>query len=186
MIRLPFIVLVLAVASLAGVAPSPVLAQDGGPIIVGVVEVQTIMREAKAAQSIQAQLEDKRSEYQSELSAEESRLRELEAELERQRSVLSPEAYAERRREFESEVAVVQRTVQDRRRELDRAYAGGVRQLQEELTEIIGAVAEERGISLVLPDTQTLFVDQALSISQEVLARLDERVSEITLEFPSN
>ena len=184
MFRLLFFIFVLAVAGLAGLA-SPIFAQDKVPIVVGVVEVQTIMREAKAAKSIQSQLEEKRSQYQSELSSEESRLRDMESELERQRSVLSPEAYAERRRQFESQVAVVQRTVQDRRRQLDQAYAGGVRQLQAELTDIISAVAKERGITLVLPDTQTLFVDKGLSISQEVLARLDDRVSEIKLEFPS-
>ena len=113
-------------------------AQEGKPAVIAIVEVQAIMREAKAAQSIQAQVEAKRSEYQAEISAEETRLRDLEQQLARQQSVLSPEAYTKRRREFESDVASVQRIVVDRRRELDQAYGAGVRQLQVEISKIIG------------------------------------------------
>ena len=52
-------------------------------------------------------------------------MRELRAndqELVRQRSVLSAEAFSLKRREFEAKVAQVQREVQDRKRELDKAF----------------------------------------------------------------
>ena len=74
----------------------------------------------------------------------------------------------------------------DRRRELDQAYAGGVRQLQFELSNIIAEIAAERGITLVVPEAQTLFVDKSLRISREVLQRLDERMPDMTLEFELN
>ncbi|MBT7293040.1 MAG: OmpH family outer membrane protein, partial [Rhodospirillaceae bacterium] len=99
---------------------------------------------------------------------------------------LSPEAYAKRRRDFEGDVATVQRIVADRRRELDQAYAGGVRLLQVEISKIIGEIAEEKGITLVLPQAQTLYVDKELRISREVLKRLDERLPDLTLEFGLN
>ncbi|MBT7293901.1 MAG: hypothetical protein HN838_15365, partial [Rhodospirillaceae bacterium] len=68
-------------------------AQDIKPAVIGIVEIQAIMREALAAKSIQGQIEARRTRYQGEISAEEGRLRELEQELAKQRSVLSPEAY---------------------------------------------------------------------------------------------
>ncbi|MBT3925981.1 MAG: OmpH family outer membrane protein [Rhodospirillaceae bacterium] len=161
-------------------------AQDIKPAVIGIVEIQAIMREALAAKSIQGQIEARRTRYQGEISAEEGRLRELEQELAKQRSVLSPEAYAKRRRDFEGDVATVQRIVADRRRELDQAYAGGVRLLQVEISKIIGKIAEEKGITLVLPQAQTLYVDKELRISREVLKRLDERLPDLTLEFGLN
>jgi len=161
-------------------------AQEGKPAVIAIVEVQAIMREAKAAQSIQAQVEAKRSEYQAEISAEETRLRDLEQQLARQQSVLSPEAYTKRRREFESDVASVQRIVVDRRRELDQAYGAGVRQLQVEISKIIGEIAGERGITIVLPEAQTLFADNSMRISREVLSRLDERLPDLALQFGPN
>ena len=168
-------------------AVSPIAkAQNVEPPVIAVVEIQTIMSEAAAAKSIKAQIEDKRTHYQKEISSEETRLRKLEQELTRQRTVLSPESYAKRRREFEGDVADVQRIVVDRRRELDQAYAGGVRQLQFEISNIIAEIAAERGIDLVIPEAQTLFVDNNLRISREVLQHLDERLPDLTLEFGLN
>lgn len=161
-------------------------AQEAEPAVIAIVEIQSIMREASAAKSIQGQIEARRNQYQTEISAEEGRLREFEQELARQRSVLLPEAYAKRRRDFESDVATVQRIVVDRRRELDQAYAAGVRILQVEISNIIGEIAAERGITLVLPQAQTLFVDKELRISREVLKRLDERMPDLALEFGLN
>ena len=166
---------------------SPVAkAQDIEPLVIAVVEIQAIMNEAAAAKSIKTQIEDKRTHYQAEISSEEARLRKLEQEIAQQRSVLSPESYAKRRREFEVDVATVQRIVVDRRRELDQAYAGGVRQLQVEISKIITEIATERGIALVIPEVQALFVDNNLRISREVLQRLDERLPDLTLEFGLN
>jgi Skp family chaperone for outer membrane proteins len=179
--------LVAAVLLPQAISP-PANAQEIEPAIIGIVEIQAIMREATAAKSIQGQIEARRTQYQAEISAEEGRLRELEQELARQRSgsVLLPEAYAKRRRDFEGDVARVQRIVVDRRRELDQAYAGGVRLLQIEILKIIGEIAAEKGITLVLPQAQTLFVDKSLRISREVLKRLDERLPDLALEFGPN
>jgi len=183
LVSAPVIVLALLTLQVA----SPIArAQNIEPAVIAVVEIQAIMGDAVAAKSIKAQIEGKRSQYQVEISSEEARLRELEQELARQRSVLSPEAYAKRRREFEGDVAAVQRIVVDRRRELDQAYAGGVRQLQIEISNIIAEIAAERGITLVIPEVQTLFVDKNLRISREVLRRLDERLPDLTLEFGLN
>ncbi len=183
---LVFLFLLVFAAHLSQGFALPAKAQEIKPTVIGIVEIQAIMREASAAKSIQEQIEARRTQYQGEISAEETRLRELEQELARQRSVLSPEAYAKRRREFEVDVAAVQRIVADRRRELDQAYAGGVRVLQVEISKIIGEIAAERGITLVLPQAQTLYVDKELRISREVLKRLDEQLPDLALEFGLN
>ncbi len=179
------LVLAVGVLRLSGGAPA-VKAQELAPAVIGIVEVQAIMREATAAKSLQEQIEARRTQYQIEISAEEERLRGVEQELARQRSILSPEAYAKRRRDFEGDVAAVQRIVVDRRRELDQAYAGGVRILQIEVTKIIEEIATKKGITLVLPQAQTLYVDKELRISREVLKLLDERLPDVKLEFGLN
>jgi len=179
------LVLAVGVLRLSGGVPA-VKAQELAPAVIGIVEVQAIMREATAAKSLQEQIEARRTQYQIEISAEEERLRGVEQELARQRSILSPEAYAKRRRDFEGDVAAVQRIVVDRRRELDQAYAGGVRILQIEVTKIIEEIATKKGITLVLPQAQTLYVDKELRISREVLKLLDERLPDVKLEFGLN
>lgn len=160
-------------------------AQEGKPAVIGVVAVQAVMKRALATRSVQDQIELRRSSYQAEISEEENRLRALEAELTRQQSILAPDAFAQRRQEFEQQVAGVQRAVQERRRGLEKAYADGVRKLQVELTRIIGDIARERGIDVVMPRSQILFAADELSLSEEALERLDASMPEVTLDFSS-
>jgi Skp family chaperone for outer membrane proteins len=149
--------------------------------IAAVIDYQRILRDAAAARSIREQIEARRKTYQEEISKEEQRLHEADKEFAKQRSVLSPEAFAERRREFEQDVAEVQRKVQERRRELDRMSAAALNQVKEALIEIVTSIAEERGFNLVLPTSEVLFFSRALDLTEEVLAKLDARLPQVQL-----
>jgi outer membrane protein len=149
--------------------------------VAAVIDYQRILRDAAAARSIREQIEARRKVYQEEISKEEQRLHEADKEFARQRSVLSPEAFAEKRREFEQDVAEVQRMVQERRRELDRMSAAALNEVKEALIEIVTSIAEERGFNLVLPSSEVLFFSRALDLTEEVLAKLDARLPEVRL-----
>jgi outer membrane protein len=149
--------------------------------VAAVIDYQRILRDAAAARSIREQIEARRKVYQEEISNEEQRLHEADKEFARQRSVLSPEAFAEKRREFEQDVAEVQRMVQERRRELDRMSAAALNEVKEALIEIVTSIAEERGFNLVLPSSEVLFFSRALDLTEEVLAKLDARLPQVRL-----
>ena len=149
--------------------------------IAAVIDYQRILRDAAAARSIREQIEARRKAYQEEISKEEQRLHEADKEFAKQRSVLSPEAFAEKRREFEQDVAEVQRMVQERRRELDRMSAAALNEVKEALIEIVTSIAEERGFNLVLPSSEVLFFARSLDLTEEVLAKLDARLPQVQL-----
>ena len=149
--------------------------------VAAVIDYQRILRDAAAARSIREQIEARRKAYQEEISKEEQRLHEADKEFAKQRSVLSPEAFAEKRREFEQDVAEVQRMVQQRRRELDRMSAAALNEVKEALIEIVTSIAEERGFNLVLPSSELLFFSRALDLTEEVLAKLDARLPQVRL-----
>jgi outer membrane protein len=149
--------------------------------VAAVIDYQRILRDAAAARSIREQIESRRKAYQEEISKEEQRLHAADKEFARQRSVLSPEAFAEKRREFEQDVAEVQRMVQNRRRELDRMSAAALNEVKEALIEIVTSIAEERGFNLVLPSSELLFFSRSLDLTEEVLAKLDARLPQVRL-----
>ena len=68
---------------------------------VAVVDIQRVMRDSAAAKSIQGQIEKMRGSYQQEITKQENELRNAEQELNRQRTLVSPEAFNERRRQFD-------------------------------------------------------------------------------------
>ncbi len=149
------------------------------PAVVAVVNYQRLLREAKAARQIREEIEARRRRYQEEIKKKEQELLEKEREITRQRSLLSPEAFARKRREFEREAAAVQRQVQERRRQLDAASASAYAEVRNAIIEVVGELAEERGFNLVLPSTAVLLFSPRLDLTEEVLSGLDARLPRV-------
>jgi outer membrane protein len=169
----------LVAMTLVTAAPLEGLAQKLPTAVAAVINYQRILDEAAAARSIRDQIEVRRKAYQEEIGKEEQRLHEADKEFAKQRSLLTAEAFAEKRREFERQVADVQRLVQERRRELDSASAAALKQVQDALIEVVTSIAEERGFNLVLPSSQVLFFARKIDLTDEVLAKLDERLPDV-------
>ncbi len=178
-------IIALAVAATAAV-PADAAAQEHPETKVAILDYQRILRESAAAVDIRAQIKRQRQIYQEEVTKREQVLRTIDQELVRQRAILSSEEFAQKRREFEKRVAEVQRGAQKRKRELDKAYDYGLKQVQGALTEIISELAGQRGLNLILPRQRVIFSDAALNISDEVLLRLDERLPKVAVPLAQN
>jgi outer membrane protein len=186
--RLPRLAAALCLAAVlaAAAAVGDARAQQLPPTVAAVIDYQRIIRESAAARSISEQIEARRKAYQEEISKEEQRLHEADKAFAKQRSLLTPEAFAEKRREFEEEVAVVQRLVQERRRALDSASAEAFDQVKGALIEVVTSIAEERGFNLVLPSSEVLFFSRRIDLTDEVLAKLDARLPDVPVPQAAN
>ncbi len=157
----------------------PVKAQDANPLGIVVIDTQRIYREAVAVRALQKKVDDQRSSYQKQLRQKEEALRGADQELARQQTVLSPEAFAERRRELEEQVAKLQGEVQSRRQDLEKEFALGMKQVQAALVDISREIAAERKSDLVIEKSAVVLVRPELEITQEALDRLNERLPAI-------
>ena len=147
--------------------------------VAAVIDYQRILRDAAAARSIRDQIEARRKSYQDEISKQEQQLHEEDKAFAKQRSLLTPEAFAEKRREFEQRVADVQKLVQERRRALDNASVAALNEVKKALIEVVTSIADERGFNLVLPTSDVLFFARKIDLTDEVLAKLDARLPNV-------
>lgn len=169
------VVLHLAAAPL-GVA-RPAQAQASLPAAVAVVvDYQRILRDAKAAQAIRAQIDTRRKALQDQFAKEEKRLFDADKELAKQRGVLSPEAFAEKRKAFEEDVVRVQRQAQQRRRQLDQVASIALGEVRNAMVEIVGELAEQRKFNIVLPSSAVLLFSPSIDLTDEVMIQLDKRL----------
>lgn len=167
------LVVILDVGGRAGLAePLP-------PAVAAVIDYQRVLQEASAAVSIRQQVEARREAYQEEIEREERRLREANDEFARQRSQLSAEVQAERRRDFEEDVMEVQRMVQERRQNLDRSSATALNEVKQALIDIVTELAEERGFNIVLSSSEVLFFARTIDLTEDVLDELNGRLPEV-------
>src|SRR3954468_12744628 len=154
--------------------------------VVAVVDVQFILQEAAASKNIQKQLEAQRETYQNEISKQEDRLRAVEQELNRQRSVLSPDDFGQKRREFEQQVADVQRTVQARKRVLDQAFNDSMAKVRDAVLQIVTEVAGEQKATLVLAKQQVVLAEKSLDLTPAVLDRVNTKLPMVTVTVPKS
>jgi Skp family chaperone for outer membrane proteins len=164
-------------------APAAPSQKMEAPIIM-VVDVQKILQEAAASKGIQKAIETQRDTYQKEIASLEDKLRTAEQELRKQQTVLSADALAQRRRDFEKQVADVQRTVQSRKRALDTALNDSMGQVQKSMVEIIAELARDRGANIVLARHQFVLVEAPLDVTDTVMERLNKKLPKVAVTIP--
>lgn len=166
----------LAQDSKAAPAAAPAGRQGGNPLVMAVVDMNEVLRTAKAAKDIDAQLQARGQAIGAELQEEDRKLREADQELARQRTVLSPEAFKDERQKFEEKVNVVQRKMAERKNEIDQARAAAMEKVSNALKEIIADIVKEHGITLILRKEATVASDKQADISEVVRERLDKKL----------
>ena len=162
------------------------LAQGTGSVAkIAVIDINLIIRDALAFNAIREQISKYRKIFQAEIQKEEEALRNANQELARQRTLLSTEAFAEKRRSFEKRVAQVQRLVQQRKQNLDRSQGAAMEEIQKSLNKIISEVAVELDISLIMRKDQTILANKLLRITKVVLDRLNVAMPTIKVAVPA-
>lgn len=176
--------LLFVAAMFVGATPAPALGADSLAIVV--IDTQRIYREAVAVKGLQKQIDGQRSTYRDELQKKEESLRAADKELARQRTVLSSEAFAQKRRGLEEQIANLQRDIQKRRKVLEKQFAQGMKQVQSVLVEISQDIAKERNAVLVVEKSAVVLVKPDLEITQEALERLNKRLPKLSVPAPQN
>jgi len=162
-------------------AKKPKGSVDG--IVIAVLDVQQVLRRAKAAKGIRAAMESRRKAFEKEIAKERQALQATEQQLRKQSTILSPEAINDKRRLLENNVSNLRRRAEQKRGILNRAFNGATQELRQEIAKILAALMKERKITITLARKAVLVFDQRLNVTEEVLKRLDENLANIKLDF---
>ncbi len=157
-------------------------ASVGGPVI-AVLDVQQVLRKAAAAKGIRTALDARRKAFEEEIEAVRKGLKADEQKLRQQSTILSPEAATERRRVLETKFSDLRRKAEQRRGTLNRAFTSATRKLRDEIAKVLAQLMAERKITMTLARTAVLVFDQRLSVTVEVLKRLDKNLPNVTVDF---
>ena len=168
------------VAQAAPKQAAPAAPKPAAPIT-GIIDIQRISKDSTAAQSVRAQVEERRGKLRDEFAKLENELRTAEQELERQRGVLSADAFDEKRLAYERRVTDAQRKADSSRRQLDDAFQEALRKIQTAMLEVAADVAQKMNLDLVLPRSQVIFWAQNLDITDPVLQGLNAKLPSVKL-----
>ena len=171
---------------LSGVQTSFAQSENDVTLRVGVIDMRNIIQRSNAMITIRAALDEQNAQFQQSISQEELELRQAERELNDLQSSLTEDEFAGRLKEFEERVIAIQRSIQSQKLSFDRSIQQAQSQLEQELLNIVSEIAQERSLSMVLQRQNVVIYNNALDITDDALARLNEKTKNLTLTRQSN
>lgn len=148
-----------------------------------VVNIDKVLRDAKATERVRELLDDKREEFQNDFATREASLLRIEKELQTKRTILSEEAYRAEVNQFQNEVSAIQKEIQFKRQALDKAFQEAQEEIRSLAAEIVAEIAGNQQLDVVLNKSATLVFRQELDITEEVIIQLNERTKNARLEI---
>ncbi|MCI5050444.1 MAG: OmpH family outer membrane protein [Rickettsiales bacterium] len=150
---------------------------------VAVVNIQKIMQKSKAAQTVREQVKSKQASFQAELDKKEKELQKEDQDLAKQRSVLSPEAFEKKYKDFRKKAAEAQKAVRTKRAKLDKGFTQALADIQKTVTDIVESISKAKSIDIAISGSQVLYASPTTDITDEVLAELDKKLPNVKVQF---
>lgn len=150
---------------------------------IGILDVEKIVKQSKAMRNIQKQVSKKQDQYQKQVTKKQEALEKEQKKIESKKSVLSQEALEKEVKQFEKKVKDLKEFVDKRQNKLKKASLDGMNKVNEKIKDIIADIAEERGLSIIIPSAQVLYYQDGLDISDEVLDRLNKKITKVKVKF---
>lgn len=148
---------------------------------IGFVDLNAILREAQATETVRALLDEKRAEFEMEFTQKETELLEMERELQSRRSDMTEQDFEAAVRIFQQDVSIVQRDIQTKRQALDRAFQDSQDSIKQIAIDVIKDYSGEALIDVVIDRNSAIIFRQELDITTAILERLNERTKNARL-----
>jgi len=169
-------------------APAPAKPAAAAPAklkvpVIAVVDEQSILDKSEAAKSARVKLEAMAADFQKKFDAEQEALKAEERALLTQQSILSVEAYGKKRQDLQKKLSDYDRNFAEARRWLNGARDATGRFIHAKLVEVVGKMAVERGVDIVIPSSQILYTTASLNLTTDAMARLNKQLPDVTINL---
>ncbi|NIA67302.1 OmpH family outer membrane protein [Pelagibius litoralis] len=171
---------------LAVALPMAAQAQAARAPVIGVIDIQVVLRESVAVKALAERIEAGRQSAQQAMLDREELLRAADFDLAQRRASLSEDEYLRERENLETEGVTLQREMQAERRRLDQLFSRGMSEVQQVLLLISQEIARERNLDLVLAKTTVIIVKSEFDFTDEALNRLNARLVDVSLPTTGN
>jgi len=164
---------------------TPAPAQQSAPIVVGIVDVERIMQDSKAAKSIRTQLDQQNKAFQAEVDRQRKVFTTNKQKLISQQGTLSQADFQKKAEDLNKQGAQIEKNLNQRQNQLEDGVARTRNQVYDAMRQASADVAKDKGLTLVLQKGATLVFDASTEITDDVLKRLDAKMPSVKLQISS-
>ena len=162
-------------------------AEDKNTLKLGMVDVTQVTRGSLLAKDIARKIDSKRRSFMMEIKTEENALRKLDDELQKKRVILSPESFADEKRNFTQKRSALNKMVQGRNQRLLEFRRSSDTYWNLAMQKAVKDVVSKHGYNLVFRYTPELVLvrPRSIDISNLVLDQLNKNVTKYTVAIPA-
>jgi Skp family chaperone for outer membrane proteins len=166
-----------AVAQTAQTAP----AAQNVPLVIGTLDVQAILTQSKAGQSLEAAWNAKSKAINADIGQTEQNLRAKRQQLDQVRSSLAPADYEAKRADIDKQFDAFRKTAIAKRKELQQLRNKGLTQIIKTLEVVLKDIAQKRGLTLIINKSFVVLAAESWDITAEVQKALDLKLPKVNI-----
>jgi Skp family chaperone for outer membrane proteins len=167
-------------------ATNAAFAQEAPAAKIIIIDLREVQRSSLAGKDLLRQVENYRAELEAERAKLEQEMRDTEQELVRQQSILSAEAFEEKRKAAAQKFADARNSLQDKVNRFQAGAAKADRDLQAALNPIYQSLLTKYGANFILDRSVIVMsAGSGLDATREVVQALDKAVPTMKLEVPA-
>ena len=141
---------------------------------VAIINLQRAVLETASIQKASAALEARYGPRQKEMEKLQAELQEIQRQLQTMADKLTPQAQSELASQGQRKQRDLQRLGEDLQADVERDRNSILSKASQQMQEVVGKLAEEKGLDVVIEETNTIFFKPALDITKDAIAAFDK------------
>lgn len=151
---------------------------------IAVVDIDKLLSESSAAESIKSQVKTHSKKFESEMEAMETQLRDSFQKLKDDSKGLSKEDLQARGMEFEKKRNEAKTSLRKKLSELNKGSSAAMSKLSEAIFQVSANIAEEKGYDLIITRNNVIVGTKELDITDLVMERLNSTLKDVKVNVP--
>ncbi len=150
---------------------------------IGVIDINLILTESKAAVDAAKQIENIAKEIEEEIKNEDQNMLNLQNELIESQAIVAPDVFEEKRLDYEKKLQNYNETRQQKLVSIDNLIAKSRNSVLDALKPILEDISNEKEITILLEKGTVLLNAEGMDITEEVLKILNKELPTIEVEI---
>ncbi len=146
---------------------------------VGVIDLNYILSEAKAAQKAAEDIDEIAEKIQKELAVSDQSLIDEQNKLIESQAIMAPNVFEEKRIEYEKKVQNYNIQRQEKILSIDQLIADSRNEILNSLKPLLENISNEKGITILLEKNSVLLNAESMDITEEALKMLNRELPQI-------
>ena len=144
---------------------------------IGYVDVDQALLETKAGKEVDKTLKKSVEKKQKELQNKENDIKKMTKDLEKKKTILSVDAFGEKRRELQEEMLRFQEFASKSQLELQKQRNKLLKPLAEKMEEVIAEIAKEEGYTAIFRKSPQvlLWASQEVDLTKQIIKRFEKK-----------